>query len=228
MAYPWKELWLNSGYIKSWLFPKCNSSHCWLLGANYSKKSILRQKTPNLEFIREEKGYTWLSITDILSILGHFKCKSNETVASPLWSNSDMRRERATRVSMKSKMKLLNPIKMPTIREDMRSREKARSGNARVPRSLPPEIIMPVKEPVKVSKANSIRRGHVPRTPSQLHAMEVPTRAASSTRLHPSQHVISTTNPEQDYSCVGSVHNSCENTLPPFTVWKNKNGKSHL
>ena len=122
---------------------------------------------------------------------------------------------------------------MPTIREDHR-REKARSIMRLTPAAVNTEmVLLPKEKPSRCSRTHSIRRSAPPiaapppplrTTPNSL--LQVDTRAPSQVRLHPAQQIISTQHGDHTaYSCIESVQNSCENTLPPFTVWKNKNGE---
>ena len=122
---------------------------------------------------------------------------------------------------------------MPTIREDHR-REKTRSIMRLPPVAVNTEMmLLPKEKPSRCSRTHSIRRSAPPivaptslrTTPNSL--LQVETRAPSQIRLHPAQQIISTQHGDHTaYSCIESVQNSCENTtLPPFTVWKNKNGE---
>ena len=99
----------------------------------------------------------------------------------------------------------------------------------------------PTQQPMPYQQTLPPPPQHARMTPNSM--LQVDQSRASSTsamiRLHPSQQVINTTSHQQQhhlhhhqqhhgesYSCIGSAQNSCENTLPPFTVWKNKNGES--
>ena len=146
--------------------------------------------------------------------------------------------------------------RMPTIREKSEKSSRPQQQLSQQRRVASSEMVMMPKEKhtTRISRAHSIRR--VPQTmpyqqtlppppqggqhqarmtPNSL--LQVDQSRTSSTsamiRLHPSQQIINTNsqhlhhqNPGESYSCIGSAAASVQNSLPPFTVWKNKNGES--